>query len=241
MNLEQSVICRHRKDILIFIARRILTPFLLFCIINFCALEKDDIGSLHCLVITSVPFEGDRLSFYPFLLHIALCLYLIYRATYISGEQFQMRNYIFTRTTRQKSALLLTKRGCEKIAILLFTKILADLLFVRINNQLNFTLFIVLQLSIYITTTIWLLTDYALKLCGGSSRFTFFIISICTIICSILCKNFPALTIFTIASQSLIHTPLPYIAGKIFFTGCTIIFIMLRSKRYEVLGKEENE
>lgn len=222
--------------------KKIIILFFLFIIINLVVSGANtNFEPFYILESIMIPIENNIVVFSRFILNCFIVMIIIYSFISICHDIFSMYPFIVSRNGRKGLMKLYSTMAFKELAIILFVKLIADLCTNNISGFWNFSILIKLNVSIILTSVLWMIIIFLLYILFQSEKKSFFSILLITFLSQFFAlKN----CIFGVLSMTYIDFYLNFwilTIVKVIFIVIFAIFTIYIFNRKEFIGGAKND
>lgn len=183
-----------------------------------------------------IPFDGgQKINYTCFILNIVLSFFFLNEIMKLVDEQFQMQEYLFTRTSKSKAICRSLLFVSKKIAFIFLVKILVDLLFSRADWLVNLDRFLWMEASTMITLLLWAVIGYFLMIRHMNIKIITMLLTVVNLLLVYISAIAPAAATFIIASPHFFEHPFLFSLIKVLLIVIIYWFLFISLKTYEVI------
>lgn len=186
-------------------------------------------------ILIPFDYQTHKINYYCFMLNIILTLLFVSEIVKLVDEQFQMQDFLFTRTVKKKAILRSLLMVNRKIILLFLLKFMIDILFSQANKMINFDRFLWLSASTIMNVILWVLFAYLLRLKAVPVKMIIMILMVSNMILLLLSDKIRLISVFIISSSHFFTNPVLFLSAKIIIIFLISICIGMSVKNYEVI------
>lgn len=194
---------------------------LLFFVISFSAVGVVENPPIYAVKSTLIPIEqsNGKINVLFFMLNCTICLIFLVRILKKVDEQYLMKSYLLSRTSKQQAFVINFIRIFKDTFLVLLIKIIVDIVFSQMKELNDFVLLLSFSASTFLTLIFWILLAYFVREICKSAKISFF-----TTIVLIFSFQFAGLfakpfALVSIASPSYVASPAFWLILKTIFVS----------------------